>query len=89
MPNITAAKKALRSDARKRVFNDSRRRAMREQVKAFKKLLADKKPQEASKILGQVYQAIDKAAKKGVIKKNTASRKKSRIAHALARTSVS
>ena len=34
---------------------------------------------EAEKALSSVYKAIDKAAKRGVIKKNTAARKKSRI----------
>ncbi len=40
---------------------------------------------EAAKSLSAAYQAIDKAAKGGVIKKNTASRKKSRLALALKR----
>ncbi|HRH24630.1 MAG TPA: 30S ribosomal protein S20, partial [Candidatus Paceibacterota bacterium] len=34
--------------------------------------------------LSKAYQAIDKAAKRGIIKKNTAARKKSRLAKALA-----
>jgi small subunit ribosomal protein S20 len=34
---------------------------------------------EAKKLLSKAYQAIDKAAKRGVIKKNTASRRKSRL----------
>ena len=38
---------------------------------------------EAEKSLPELYKAIDKAAKRGVIKKNTASRKKSRLAKKL------
>ncbi|TSD03151.1 MAG: hypothetical protein Athens071416_212 [Parcubacteria group bacterium Athens0714_16] len=48
-------------------------------VKEYKKLIAEKKTKEAEKLLPSVYKEIDKAAKRGVIKKNAASRKKSRI----------
>ena len=41
--------------------------------------------EEARKLLPQVYKLLDKAAKSGLIKKNTASRKKSRIAKAISR----
>ena len=72
MPNLQNAKKALRVSARKRLLNDRRRRAMKVAVKSVK---VTKTADELSK----AYQAIDKAAKRGVIKKNTASRKKSRL----------
>lgn len=39
--------------------------------------------EEAQKMLPKAYQVIDKAAKRGVIKDNTASRKKSRLAAAI------
>ncbi len=42
-------------------------------------MLSEKKTEEAKKLLPQVYKFLDKAAKTGLIKKNTASRKKSRI----------
>ncbi len=79
MPITTSAKKALRGSARKRVFNIRRKTAMLDAVKDIKKLVAGKSRAEATKLLPSVYQAIDKAAKKGVIKANTAARKKSRI----------
>lgn len=41
---------------------------------------------EAQKMLPEAYKAIDKAAKRGVIKDNTASRKKSRLSQAIKRT---
>lgn len=72
MPNLENAKKALRVSDRKRILNDRRRRAMKVAVKSVK---IGKTADELSK----AYQAIDKAAKRGVIKKNTASRKKSRL----------
>ena len=80
MPNLQNAKKALRSSDRKRVMNDRRRRALKESVKEVKSATvsgADKKT--TAENLSKAYQAIDKAAKRGIIKKNTASRKKSRL----------
>lgn len=53
---------------------------MKDNVKEIKKLKSAGKTEEALKLISQAYKAIDKAAKRGVIKKNTASRKKSRLA---------
>ncbi len=83
MPNLDSAKKAIRVSAKKRVINDRRRKAMKESTKEVKKLIGAKDKKAAAESLKKAYQAIDKAAKRGVIKKNTASRKKSRIAKAL------
>lgn len=69
----------MRNSARKRVFNLRRTRAMKDVVKEIRDLIADGKAKEAQAKLASAYQAIDKAAKRGVIKKNTASRKKSRL----------
>lgn len=79
MALIKSAKKAIRSSARKRVFNLARLSAMRDEVKEIKKLILAKKAKEAAKLLPAAYQAIDKAAKRGVIKANAAARKKSRL----------
>lgn len=84
MPIIKSAKKALRGSAKKRVYNERRKRAMRESIKDVKKLAAD--PKAAAAELSKAYQAIDKAAKRGVIKKNAAARKKSRLAKSLAKS---
>jgi len=80
MPVIKSAKKALRSSQRKAVFNLRRKRAMKDSIKVIDKLVLDKKKDEAKDKLSVAYKAIDKAAKKGVIKKNTAARKKARLA---------
>jgi small subunit ribosomal protein S20 len=79
MPIIKSAKKALRGSKRKHVFNLRKTKAMNETMKEVKKLISGKNKKEAEKLLPKVYQVIDKAAKRGVIKKNTAARKKSRI----------
>lgn len=81
MPNLQNAKKALRVSARKRVMNDKRRKAMKQTIKDVKELVGVEK-KIVMQELAQAYKAIDKAAKRGVIKKNTANRRKSRIAKA-------
>lgn len=79
MPITKSAKKALRGSKRKRVFNLRRKNEMQSVVKQYKKLVLAKKSEEAKKLIPKLQKAIDKAAKRGVIKKNTASRKKSRL----------
>jgi small subunit ribosomal protein S20 len=79
MPIKESAKKALRGSLNKRGFNIARKTAMKTAVKDVKKLVLEKSTDEAKKLMSAAYKAIDKAAKKGVIKKNTAARKKSRL----------
>ncbi len=73
------AKRAIRVSERKRLFNVRRLSTMRDEVKEIKKLVLAGDTKGAEKALSTAYQAIDKAAKRGVIKANTASRKKSRL----------
>jgi small subunit ribosomal protein S20 len=86
MPLTQSAKKALRVSLRRRVFNLRRKRTLHDAVKKLETLAAQNKIQEAAAALPAAYQAIDKAAKCGVIKKNTAARKKSRLAVLLKKT---
>ncbi len=79
MPITSSAEKARRVSLRKRVFNVRRGDAMTTMLKSVKKLVAEGKKQEAEALLGEAYQAIDKAAKRGVINKGAAARKKSRL----------
>lgn len=79
MPITKSAKKALRSSFRKKAQNDRNKKAMKESIKGIEKLVKEKKKEEAKKLLPKAYSVIDKAAKKGVIKKNTAGRNKSRL----------
>lgn len=85
MAITTGAKKAIRQGERKHVMNLRRQKAMKESVKEVSKLVVAGKKAEAEKNLKTAYKALDKAAKRGVIKKNTASRKKSRLAKAIAK----
>ena len=78
MPIIKSAKKAVRGSLRKKAFNDRQKHAMKDIIKKIEKISkTDKK--EAEKLLSSAFAIIDKTAKKGVIKKNNAARKKSRL----------
>jgi small subunit ribosomal protein S20 len=78
MPITQSAKKAIRGSLRKKAFNDRQKRAMKEIIKKIEKLSKVSK-EEAKKMLSSAFAIIDKTAKKGVIKKNNAARKKSRL----------
>ena len=80
MPITKSAKKALRQSLRRKVRNVKNKTKIKSLIKKVKDLVSQKKIEEAKKLLPQVYKVLDKAAKEGLIKKNTASRKKSRIA---------
>ena len=80
MPITKSAKKAIRVDERKRVFNLRRKKNIENAVRDLKKIVKDKDAKSAKEALSKAYKAIDKAAKENTIKKNTASRKKARLA---------
>lgn len=84
MANSKSANKTQKSSLKKRVFNVRRSRSLKTSVKDILKAIAEGNKSGAEEKLPSVYKAIDKAAKRGVIKKNTASRKKSRIASRIA-----
>ena len=90
MPNIKSAKKSLRQDIKKHKSNLRTKGKMKKIIKGLNEF-AEKLEKSAGKIaendakkiqecLTAAYKNIDKAVKKGVIKKNTASRKKSKLA---------
>jgi len=85
MPITKGAKKAHRASLRKRVFNDRRKRTMKNAVKQIKNFVTQKDKDGANSSLSLAYKAIDKAAKRGIIKKNTAARKKSRLSKIIAK----
>jgi len=79
MPIKESAKKYLRQTKKHRVLNLARAKAVKDTTKKIIKLAAAGQKDEAKKLISAAYQAIDKAAKRGIIKKNTAARKKSRL----------
>lgn len=72
------AKKAHRASKRKHAMNDARRSAMRNALKAVRTAAKGD-----VKTLALAYQAIDKAQKRGLIKANTAARRKAKVARIL------
>ncbi len=78
-PITKSAKKALRQSKKRRVRNIQKKKIIKKLLKEIKNLVSEKKSEEAKKLLPQVYKLLDKAAKTGLIKKNTVARKKSRI----------
>ena len=81
------AKKAHEASLKKKVFNDRCSRAMKKVIKEICDLIKKKESKGAQALVSKVYKAIDKAAKRGIIKKNTAARKKSRLIKAIQRIS--
>jgi small subunit ribosomal protein S20 len=74
------AKKAHRQALRKRTMNAARKSAVRQSLKAVRSA----KPGDAA-ALAVAYKAIDKAMKRGILKKNTAARRKAKVARMLAK----
>jgi len=83
MPQKQSAKKALKQSEKHQLLNNRYKKKMRSLIKEFRFLIKKEKKIEAEKLLSQVYKAIDKTAKKGIIKKGNASRKKSRLTKAM------
>lgn len=83
MPITQSAKKALGSSLRKREQNLKRKAAYKTVIKEYRKFVAAGQMDEARKLLPSVQKILDKIAKSGLIKKNRASRLKSRLAKKL------
>jgi small subunit ribosomal protein S20 len=83
MPITSSAKKALRQSSRRNVRNTARKTAYKTAVKDFRKNILGKDAKKAAEQLQLVMQTLDKAAKANAIKKNKASRLKSRLQKAL------
>jgi len=78
-----ASIKMLRKDKKRRQHNIEIRNDLKKTLKKFQALLTAKNSTEAKAFLKQVFSKLDKAAKKGIIHKNLANRKKSRLAKQL------
>ncbi|MFA6251883.1 MAG: 30S ribosomal protein S20 [Candidatus Paceibacterota bacterium] len=85
MPITKSNKKRLRQNVKRKENNIQKKKDIKVLVKEFEALIAAKKAEESKALLPRLYKAIDKAAKTGVIKDNTASRKKSLYAKHLSK----
>lgn len=79
MPIKKAAYKELRKAGKKHARNISARSALKTLIKNFERALANKKTDEAKSAIARLISTLDKAASKGIIPKNTAARKISRL----------
>jgi small subunit ribosomal protein S20 len=79
MANIFSAFKRVRQTKRKTEVNRLRKSRLRHQIRAFRRLMEQKDRGAAQAALPATFSLIDRSAKWGVIKKNTAARYKSRI----------
>lgn len=83
MPNTKSAERRARVGARRHARNKSVKTRLRTLERKYRTLVASGKSEEAGKALRDATSALDKAAKRGVIPKRRASRKKSRLAVSL------
>jgi small subunit ribosomal protein S20 len=75
-----SAQKRVRQNEKHRVRNRSVKSELKTEVKNLLALVHDRNLAEAKKYLVKVYKKLDQVAAKGVIHRNTASRRKSRLA---------
>lgn len=85
MPIKKAAFKALRADKKRQARNLAVKVRLKNTDKRFVRTLRDNKKEEAEKIAKDYIKQLDKAVQNGVMKKNTASRTKSRLMKRLKR----
>lgn len=87
MANIKSAKKRILTSKKKSVLNNDFKSSMKTAIKKVEKSVQDNNVEEAVKNFQVATKRIDKAQKIGIIKKNTASRQKSRLAKKINETS--
>ena len=83
MANIKSAKKRILVNKKKAERNQMIKSAVKTEVKKVRAAIEAGNKEEAAKALLAATSAIDKAESKGVLKKNTASRKVSRLTQAV------
>ena len=80
MANLKSSKKRIRSNERKRVQNVTVKSSVRTIIKRVEQAIEQGNVQLAEEKLSEASSTLDSAATKGVIRKNTSSRNKSRLA---------
>jgi small subunit ribosomal protein S20 len=79
MANTYGALKRVRQTERRTEFNRKSKTRLRHQIRAMRRALAGKDPKAAVDLLPVTFSIIDRSAKSGIIKKNTAARYKSKL----------
>jgi len=85
MPNIKSAKKRATQDEKRRLRNIARKSAIKTATKKVIVAVEDKNLAQAKELLKDVNAQLARAKSKGVLHRNTAARKMSRLAKQVAR----
>ena len=80
LPNIKSAKKRAKVIQRKTAVNRMLKSSLKTSVKKARAVIMEGDPASASDVFRSVQRDIDRASAKGVLHKNTAARRKSRLA---------
>ncbi|HEY5563453.1 MAG TPA: 30S ribosomal protein S20 [Clostridiaceae bacterium] len=88
MANIKSAQKRIKITMTKTLRNRMVKSALKTSIKKFEASLLSGKAEESKSSFVSVVKALDMAASKGIIHKNMASRKKSRLANKLNKLSA-
>ncbi len=79
MANTYSALKRARQAERRTEYNRKNKTRLRHQIRAMRRAIASKDARAAAELLPATFSLIDRSAKSGVIKKNTAARYKSKL----------
>lgn len=79
MPLLKSSIKQNRQNAKNRTRNDAQKLSTRKAIKSVEKMVATKETKELSTSVSKAAAMIDKMAKKNLIHKNTAARRKSKL----------
>ena len=80
MPNLASAAKRVRQNERNRVRNRALKAELKTETRKLSDALHDGKLDQAKDLLSKVTKKLDQVAAKGALHRNTASRRKSRLA---------
>lgn len=83
MPNTKTALKRMKTNLKREERNKAIKSRVRSSIKGFESALKEANQEEAQRYLTRAYRSIDKAVAKGILHKNNAARKKSRLSKLL------
>ena len=79
MANTYSALKRVRQTERRTEYNRKNKTRLRHQIRAIRRAILAKDAKAAAELLPKTFSVIDRSAKSGIIKKNTAARYKSKL----------
>ncbi len=79
MANTISALKRIRQTERRTMVNRRSKSRLRHQIRAMRRALLSKDVKLAQSLLPKTFSLVDRSAKVGIIKRNTAARYKSRL----------